>query len=127
MQNLTSEILHAFILDISTIFDKMKDFVYFITFVAFIFLSSVTFAQNTDGNSADTVNQQKIQIPALPDTNNHDTTENKGKIKSENTITDTIQNKPDSVLTKAFVQSNPEDFIIQRWLFQDINYRFHFI
>jgi len=98
---------------------KMRNFVYWIICATFIFLSNVTFAQNIHGNPADTVNQQKIQIPALPDTNNHDTTENKGKIKSENTITDTIQNKPDSVLTKAFVQSNPEDFIIQRWLLKN--------
>lgn len=119
MQNLTSEILHAFILDISTIFDKMKDFVYFITFVAFIFLSSVTFAQNTDGNSADTVNQQKIQIRVFQDTINHKASENNEKTTVGKAISDTIQIKTDSLLIKASVQSNAEDFIIHRWLLKN--------
>jgi len=119
---LTLETLHAFILDISTIFDKMKmkNFVYFIICTTFILLSSITFAQNTNGNSSDTVNQQKIQIPVLPDTINQDTiAKSYEKTKVGKAITDTIQNEADSLLAKTFVQPNPKGFIIHRWLLKN--------
>jgi hypothetical protein len=97
---------------------KMKNFVYFIICATFIFLSDAISAQNTNGNSADTVNPQKIQIPVLQDTINHDTiAESNEKIAVEKAKTDTIQNKPDSTLTK--VSANPEDFIIHRWLLKN--------
>ena len=119
---MTLETLHAFILDISTIFDKMKmkNFVYFIICTTFILLSSITSAQNTNGNSSDTVNQQKIQIPVLPDTINQDTiAKSYEKTKVGKAITDTIQNEADSLLAKTFVQPNPKGFIIHRWLLKN--------
>lgn len=99
---------------------KMKNFVNFIICATYIFLSSATFAQNKIENPADTANQQKVQIPVSPDTIKHDTTrENHTKITVQKIKTDTVQNKPDSLLTKASVQSKPEDFSIDRWLLKN--------
>jgi hypothetical protein len=92
---------------------KMKNFVYFFICATFIFSSIKTFAQNTNGNFADTVNKQKLQFPVLHDTIKHDTID---KNENKNALTDTIQNKPESLLAKTSVPSNPEDFIINRFL-----------
>lgn len=99
---------------------KMKNFVYFIICTTFIFLSNAIFAQNKSVNPSDTVNQQKIQIPILPDTVKHDKiAESNKKITLKKAIIDTVQNKPDSLLTKVSIQLNPEDFIIHRLLLKN--------
>ena len=108
------EILPEFILDISTIFDKMKmkRLFYFILCATFICIRLSTFAQ-TNGIIADSVKQQNHTFSHMEDSMR----ENKTAFL-KNGIDTTVKGGDTSAI-RSSAQINPEDFIIHRILLKN--------